>query len=52
MIYIEMPIWLAIILSISYIVILIYFIIGDLLARLIHKHYKLILREKENENDK
>lgn len=50
MIYIEIPIWLAIIIVICFIVVLIYFIIGDLFARLMHKHYQLILREREKES--
>jgi uncharacterized membrane protein len=53
MIYIEIPLWFAIISVICYIVLLIYFIIGDLLARLMHKHYRLIEKEKEElKNDK
>lgn len=52
MIYIEIPIWLIIIISICYIVILILFIIDDLVAKLIHKQYKVELIEREKENDK
>lgn len=49
MIYIEMPLWLAIIIVICFIVLLVYFIVGDLFVRLMHEHYQLILREREVE---
>lgn len=52
MIYIEIPLWLAIISVICSVVLLIYFIIGDLFARLMHKHYQLIEKKEELENDK
>lgn len=51
MITIEIPIWLAIIILICMILILAYFIVGDLFARLMHQHYQLILRERDKESN-
>lgn len=50
MIYIEIPLWLGIIIVICFIVVLVYFIIADLFERLIHNHYQLILKEREKKN--
>ena len=52
MITIELPIWLAIIILICMILLTAYFIVGDLFARLMHKYYQLILKEREKEEDK
>lgn len=55
MTYIEVPLWLVIIILICSFLLLAYFMVGDLLARLIHKYYKLTSREtedhEEEEND-
>ena len=50
MITIELPLWLAIVIQVCFVLMLIHFIVGDLFAKLIHKHYQLILREKNKEN--
>lgn len=52
MIYIEIPIWLAIIIVICMIIIMIYFIIADIFVRLLHNKYQLELKERERENKK
>ena len=55
MTYIEVPLWLVIIILICSFLLLAYFMVGDLLAKLIHKYYKLKSREtedhEEEEND-
>ncbi len=47
MIYIEMPLWLAIVIAIGFIVILIHFIIGDFIAKLLIRYFK----EKEKKDE-
>ena len=50
MIYIELPLWLVIVIFIVITLFIVYLLIGDFLIRLIHKKYDLELKDKEKES--
>jgi len=51
MVLIEIPIWMAILILVCFIVILIYFILGDLFTRWLHQHYHLEIKERKNKHE-
>ena len=50
MIYIEMPLWLAIMIAVWFGLVLLYLLFGDFIAKLIIRH-KYFKEEKENKDE-